>query len=79
MQQKQIHLLACFLILVNIIHGQVDPRICPNGPISGIDARWPPIPSRFEVTSELISGGELAQLSQSFTAQRDAISINGRS
>ncbi|CAF0925746.1 unnamed protein product [Rotaria sordida] len=78
MQQLRIFLIIHSLILTNVIYGQVDPQLCPDGPITKPDPNWRPIPYRFEIMTELISGNEMMELSQAFSNIRDAIMINSR-
>ncbi|CAF1123846.1 unnamed protein product [Rotaria sordida] len=78
MQQLRIFLIILSLILTNVIYGQVDPQLCPSGPITNSDPNWRPIPNRFEIMTELISGNEMMELSQAFSNNRDAIMINSR-
>lgn len=78
MQQLRIFLVAVFLTLACTIYGQIDPQICPNGPTSITDPRWPGIPSRFEIVTELISGNEMIELSQAFTTERDTVATSSR-
>ena len=65
--------------LITLINAQVDPQLCPNGASAPIpDPKWRPIPSRFEIVTELVSDTEVMELSQAFSTQRDAIATNSR-
>lgn len=78
MQQRTIHIIIVFLTFLSAVCGQLDPSLCPDGPTSTVDSRWQPIPSRFEVITELITGNEMAELSQAFSTQRDSIEFSSR-
>lgn len=61
------------VLLVNLVNGQGPQENCRNGMITIPDPQWRPIPSRFEIMTELISGNEMLELSQAFSLTRDAI------
>ena len=63
--------IACILISAN--YAQTDPTLCPNGPTQIQDPKWRTIPPRFEIMTELISGTDIIELSQAFSATRDAV------
>lgn len=73
MQQKLTILLALTIVLLTAIDAQISPKICPFGEITGIDPRWKPLPSRFELITELVEGDVVAEISQAFSPYRDAI------
>ncbi|CAF1066270.1 unnamed protein product [Adineta ricciae] len=75
--------LLCQIILsftlIALINAQVDPQLCPNGASAPIpDPKWRPVPSRFEIVTEMVSDTEVMELSQAFSTQRDAIATNSR-
>jgi hypothetical protein len=62
------------VIVVSAIHAQqINPTLCPDGAIEFVDPSWSPVPSRFEIMTELVTGNDVAELSQAFSSQRDAI------
>jgi hypothetical protein len=75
--QSSACLITIVLLLVNAINGQIDFEICPRGATApGHDPKWSTIPHRFEIMTELITGNDVVEFSQAFSALRDAISIN---
>ncbi|UJR15782.1 hypothetical protein I4U23_002715 [Adineta vaga] len=79
MQRIELYQIILNLALITSIHAQVDPQLCPDGPSAPIpDPKWRPIPSRFEIITELVSDIETIELSQAFSTQRDALATNSR-
>jgi hypothetical protein len=76
MSRLQICLLTVAVVLISAINAQPDPSVCPGGvPSIGVpDPRWHPIPHRFEIMTELVTGGnEISEVSQAFSPKRDAV------
>lgn len=71
-------LILLFSALISSINAfQLDPDLCPDGPSSSIsDQRWRPIPGRFEIITECTSENTIFEVSQSFTQNRDSITLN---
>ena len=64
-------------LIINIrpYNAQIDQTLCPQGPITSKDPKWPDIPDRFEVSIELVSTEEATELVQTFSNQRDTIAL----
>jgi hypothetical protein len=77
MQMKLSLLLAIALFSINTTYAQVNPSLCPSGAINTVDPSWRAVPSRFKIMAELVTGNEIAELTQTFSAQRDAIVFTG--
>ncbi|CAF0938858.1 unnamed protein product [Rotaria sp. Silwood1] len=67
------YLLSITIVFITKCHGQFDQSLCPDGPDKTISPNWHTIPPRFEVTTELVSGNDVMELSQAFSPTRDAI------
>lgn len=72
------YLLVIACVFINANYGQqLDPSICPGGATPAVaNPLWRPVPDRFELTSEVVSGSEVWELSQAFSKARDAIFVN---
>ena len=78
MQRVAQLLLVVAIALVSVLDAQIDPSLCPDGPITFIDPSWPVVPPQFEITAELVEKNDVAEISQAFFSQRDSIAFTIR-
>ena len=77
LRRQALVLTIFFLFITNLEAIQIDPELCPNGPSSPIpDPLWSPIPSRFEIFTELSTDNQIVELSQAFSQPRDSVFTN---
>ncbi|CAF0807859.1 unnamed protein product [Didymodactylos carnosus] len=71
------HYINVLFLLLHVINGQqIDLNICPSGLITQPnDPKWPPIPTTFEIFSELTFVDQSLEISQTFTSNRDAVYV----
>lgn len=73
---KLIRAVVLWLIInLRSCNAQIDQTLCPQGPITSKDPKWPDISDRFEVSIELVSTEEATELVQTFSNQRDTITL----
>ena len=68
-------LVISLILNLRLFNAQIDPTLCPEGPITSKDPIWPNIPERFAVSSELVSTEESVDFVQTFSTQRDTMSV----
>ena len=74
MLRLRLCLLNALLLCLHVANAQFDANFCPSGLTPPIpDPRWRAIPSRFELVTELVANDGVAELSQAFSVQRDAV------
>jgi hypothetical protein len=73
------YLIGIAFVFITTNNAQLDPELCPNGPVIIPDPMWRPVPPRFEIITELVASDGLIDLSQAFSPTRDAITANAGS
>jgi hypothetical protein len=77
MVQLLTSLVGVIFILIHANRAQFNPEWCPEGLTPpGLDPKWRPVPSRFEIIGELVAGNEVMEIGQAFSTNRDTIAKN---